>query len=329
VGNPILKGRIKKLITSSKALMKGLNILVGDMPRVFVWHRFTAPGALIAGRMSADIFAWQLDQIEKDFQVLSLGEILGHYSEHGKWPKRAVVLTIDDGYRDFYQWAYPELKKRKMKATLFATVNFVEGKIWLWPDRLQWVIENTAKAEVALAFRDELRTLFLRYPNDKAVVWKSCSDHCIALTDDRKEMFIRTVEKALDVSCPATPTEEYRAVTWDELREMSENGIEIGSHTMNHPILSKINQSRLVDEIEVSKKVLDEKLNTKVVSFCYPNGRFPDINDEVVRIVRDSGYLGAVMCTNFLEWQMYKIPRMGVSCDREDFIWKLHGGESL
>jgi peptidoglycan/xylan/chitin deacetylase (PgdA/CDA1 family) len=325
----MLKKRIIKIITSSGILLKVLNMVASDMPRVFVWHRFAAPMENRNGRVSADLFGWQLDRIRQDFQVLSLGGMLDYYNRHGKWPKRCVVLTIDDGYHDFYQWAYPELKKRCMKATFFATVNFVEGKIWLWPDRVRWALDTTLMSEVTLMFHDEMRRFPLNGLHDKDIFWKSCSDHCITLSDDKKEMFIRSMEEALQVSCPDIPTEEYRAVTWDELRELNEDGIEIGSHTMNHPILSKINQSRLVDEIEVSKKVLEENLNTKITSFCYPNGRFPDISDEVVRTVRDSGYLGAVMCIYSLEWQIYKIPRMGVSSDRENFLWKLYGAEKL
>jgi peptidoglycan/xylan/chitin deacetylase (PgdA/CDA1 family) len=132
----MLKKRTKKIITNSEILLKLLKMLTGDMPRVFVWHRFAAPMENKYGHVSADVFGWQLDQIRQDFQVLSLGEMLDYYNQHGKWPKRCVVLTIDDGYRDFCQWAYPELRKRGMKATFFVTVNFVEGKIWLWPDRL-------------------------------------------------------------------------------------------------------------------------------------------------------------------------------------------------
>ena len=325
----MLKKKIKKLITGSGLLLNVLNRLGDDAPRVFVWHRFSAPHVIKNAQVSADDFGWQLDQIQKGFQVLSLGETLLYYHKHRQWPKRCVVLTVDDGYSDFYLWAYPELKKRGLPATFFATVNFVEGKIWLWPDRLQWALDNSAVKEVSLQLQGALRHFFLNELHEKAVVWKTCSDHCIALADDDKRAFIRSVEQALQVSCPEKPTEEYGAVTWEELREMSRNGIEIGSHTMNHPILSRINPPSLVEEVVTSKKILAEKLECEITTFCYPNSSPGDITEEVIETVQKAGYLGAVFGVDLATWKPYTIPRMGVNSDRTDFLWKLYGGESL
>lgn len=320
---------IKKMITRSDLLLKGLDLLTDHMPRVFVWHRFTPPGLQVGGRVSADEFAWQLDQIVRQFRVLSLGDMLDYHGKHGKWPHRAAVMTIDDGYRDFYQWAYPELKKRGMSATFFATVNFVEGKIWLWPDRLQWMIEKTTQAEVFLPFLNGPGTFPLHGRSEKAAAWKSCCDYCISLPNDRKEAFIGAVEEALRVTCPAKPTEEYRAVTWDQLREMADNGIEIGSHTMNHPILSRIAAATVVDEACTSKKILEERLARPVGSFCYPNSGPGDITEDVVAAVQGAGYTGAVFGTDLKLWTPFRIPRMGVDLSRTGFLWKLYGGESL
>ena len=329
LGNYRLKKRIKHVITNSRILLRLLRLLSGDMPKVFVWHRFSAPGENIFNRMSADEFGWQLDQINRDFQVLSFGEMLEYFNRHGNWPRRCVVLTIDDGYRDFYRWAFPELKKRGMKATYFATVNFVEGKIWLWPDRLQWVLDATGLSGVTLKLHDETHIYPLVNQRDKTVVWKTCSDHCITLPDEQKEMFIRSLEEALQVSCPEVPTEEYRAVTWAELREMGNHGIEIGSHTMNHPILSRIGPEILKEEVCGSREILREKLDQEISTFCYPNSAPGDITGDVVEQVRNAGYSGAVFGIDLKTWDPYQVPRMGVSAGRADFLWKLYGGESI
>lgn len=325
----MMKKKIKKLVTSFRPFLKTLNGLAVDMPRVFVWHRFTAPMKEKTGRVAADVFGWQLDRIRKDFQVLTLDKTLQYFLEHHQWPKRSVILTIDDGYRDFYHWAYPELRKRSLQATLFVTVNFVAGKIWLWPDRLQWGLDESAATEVALPFSGELRRFSLKDLHDKAIAWKICSDHCITLADVNKKRFIRSVLGALQVSCPDKPTEEYRAMTWDELQEMDKNGIEIGSHTMNHPILSRIGQEALTEELGTSKKTLEAKLGHGISTFCYPNSGPGDINETVIASVQEAGYSGAVFGTDLKTWHPDKVPRMGVSSDRTDFLWKLYGGELL
>lgn len=80
-------------------------------------------------------------------------------------------------------------------------------------------------------------------------------------------------------------------VTWEQLQEAAAAGTEIGSHTVTHPELHIVSPSRLVSELQESRKVLESKLSLTVHFFCYPVGRH---NDQVVAAVREAGYLGAV-----------------------------------
>ena len=64
--------------------------------------------------------------ISKKYKVITFGECVIHFNKNGVWPKKSAVVTVDDGYRDFYQYAYPELKRLNLPATFFVTVNFVD-----------------------------------------------------------------------------------------------------------------------------------------------------------------------------------------------------------
>lgn len=79
-------------------------------------------------------------------------------------------------------------------------------------------------------------------------------------------------------------------MTLDQLKEISDYGIEIGSHTLSHPDLEKSTSSKASGEISISKANLERDLNIKINSFCYPAGKY---NDEVVNMVKEAGYLYA------------------------------------
>jgi len=324
-----VKRAAKRVITGSRPLLRLLGRFGVDMPRVLVYHRFAPPGVSIPHRVSADVFAWQLDAICRDFRVISLAECVEHFALHSIWPHKAVVLTIDDGYRDMYQWAYPELLKRKLPATFFVTTRFIDGDIWLWPDRLEYALSKSSCRRISIAHGSYHFDFLLQDEQQQAEAWKAFSDHCIGISDSERQSFIANLESLLNVSPPSSPLSEYSASSWDELREMHRNGIEIGSHTTNHPILSKIDPSLLGTEIIASKHVIERQLGDEISSFCYPNSAPGDINDTVVSTVCNAGFSGAVFGTDLSRWEPYRIPRMGVTNDRNDFLWKVYGGELI
>lgn len=324
------KNFVKKVIVGSRALRSTLNLVTGDFPKVLVYHRFAAPGSVVAHRVSGDEFGWQLDQIlGAGFRVATLAECLDFFRREGKWPRRSVIVTVDDGYRDFYQWAYPELKKRGLKATFFVTANFLDGKIWLWPDRLEHAVAQTTRSEATVRLDGGERRLALESEAERWRSFRELIDYCVSCPDRERERVLVEVTAALGVPLPELPPSEFGAVSWDELREMLGHGIEVGSHTMNHPILSRVDGERLQEEVFRSKQLLEQKTGVGISSFCYPNSAPKDITDEVVQAVQRAGYTGAVFGVDLKSWQPYRVPRMGVSHDRTDFLWKLHGGESL
>jgi peptidoglycan/xylan/chitin deacetylase (PgdA/CDA1 family) len=279
--------------------------------------------------MDAETFEWQLQQLLKGWKIITLGEYIKLRRSGEKLPSYLVVLTIDDGYADFYKIAYPRLKKHGLRATFFPTINFVDKKIWLWPDRLRYALDHSPRKQFTIKLADETLHYNLTDTKERDRAWNQIADYCLIINDKRKLALILQIEKDLDIQLPTTPPPEYAAVDWDQLREMSENGIEIGSHTINHPILSRVEEKDLIEELAVSKKILEERLGKKVSSFCYPNSRPADINELVLKHVKKAGYTGAVHGFDPKITDLYRIPRVGVEKDKVDFLWKLCGMENL
>jgi peptidoglycan/xylan/chitin deacetylase (PgdA/CDA1 family) len=279
--------------------------------------------------MCLDNFCYQLDEIKKNFDVLTLGAALNFFNKHGKFPRETVVLTIDDGYDDFYKYAYHELIKRNIGATLFVSVNFIDGKLWLWPDRIEYAINKTKIKNYSFEYFGGKKILTFDSSQNKQYAWSILIDYCTNVNNDERLNFINNFEKILEVNVPIKCDDSYNHVTWEQLVEMQSFGIEIGSHTMNHPILSKVSPGFLDEEINTSRQILTKKLGKPVVSFCYPNSRVNDLNNLVVEKVREAGYLGAVLCQNAPFTDEFRLARLGLTHDKVDFLWKLYGGENI
>ena len=80
-------------------------------------------------------------------------------------------------------------------------------------------------------------------------------------------------------------------MSWSELRMLSEEGHEIGSHSMSHALLPELDDRALRYEIGESRRIIEQNLGIGVFSFCYPNG---DSDGRVVEMVKNAGYTQAV-----------------------------------
>ena len=79
-------------------------------------------------------------------------------------------------------------------------------------------------------------------------------------------------------------------LNWDELREMTENGVTIGCHTHTHPILSRMPLEKAKEEILNSKKLIEEDLGIQAKHFAFPNGREEDFSEELRDYCREIGF---------------------------------------
>ncbi len=79
----------------------------------------------------------------------------------------------------------------------------------------------------------------------------------------------------------------FRLLSWEHLSELSRSGFEIGSHTVSHGDLTRMNAPRLRSELRDSKHMLEDRLGTGVTSIAFPFGRH---NSRVICEAVDAGY---------------------------------------
>jgi peptidoglycan/xylan/chitin deacetylase (PgdA/CDA1 family) len=268
---------------------------------VLTYHRFSDRPA--DGSTSAAAFAEQLSYLRRRYTIVPLSAVERHFSEGAPLPDAAAAITIDDGYRDAYEVAFPILRRYEVPASLFAVTDFVDQNGWLWTDKLPYILPRTAAGRLAIDLGGSKVSVELNGRESRGEAARRINELLKAVPDDAKEQAIRSVQTQAGVELPVQPPPEYSAVTWSELREMSREGVEIGSHTVTHPILSHVDHARLARELRHSRHRLEEMLDRDVRLFCYPNGTYtPEVRNEVDR----AGYRLAVTT------------RCGLNCARTD-----------
>lgn len=326
----MIKHTLKRLIVRSPQLALALSYRVRKFPRIFLYHRFSKNMQPPDGIIESRLFEWQLAVMKRYCKTVSLCDYIREQPQGHDTSPITVIISVDDGYADFYHVAYPLLKKFRVPATFFVTVNFVLHREWLWPDRLRYLLENCMDT---ISFKWNGKSFFLDTSSESARTssWRLLSDYCSFLQNDMKWELLSLLEKAAAVNIPKETISNYEPVTLQQLGELSENGIEIGSHTLSHPILSRLGSRDTHFEIFESKAILESLISSKINTFAYPSGRPADISPIVINQVEKAGYIGAVVTERNYGHIKFKnrftLPRIGVNRDKVDFLWKLFGLE--
>ncbi len=262
--------------------------LTRKQPKILMYHRFSEEKK--GHEVTAATFEQQLRLIKRYFNPVTLASLAQIIQQTGRVPANSVVITVDDGYRDFYEVAYPLLKHYGVPATFFVTTGFVNKDIWLWPDQVLWLLRNRRRSEGMLIVGD--RSFDLREPV-KALWWPLVL-HLLTVENHLRLTAIAELEQHSAVVLPAQAPDEFAAVDWAQLREMQDQGIEIGGHTLSHPSLGHMPLVEAQQEIIGSFNALRHHLDDKPRTFCYPNGQPADYSAEIKNAVSQSGFLAAV-----------------------------------
>jgi len=166
------------------------------------------------------IFAQQMAYLKKrNYQALKLSELIDFLESKTRIPKKAFVLTFDDGYEDNYFNAWPIFKKYNFPATIFLAAGLAGGKI-----------NNVSNIPL-------------------------------------------------------------KALNWQEIEEMHWSGlIDFEPHTVSHQRFERLNLNQIEQEIIISKKMIEERLNKKCHFFAYPRGWY---NEKIIGILKKQGFRAA------------------------------------
>jgi peptidoglycan/xylan/chitin deacetylase (PgdA/CDA1 family) len=248
---------------------------------ILIYHRVhSTPDPMFPGEVDAARFDWQMALLRKHCHPMPLAAGVEGLRQ-GSIPPRAVAVTFDDGYADNATVALPILQKHGIAATFFIAAGFLNGGR-MWNDSVIEAVRRatgdtldtgpiglgrlplTGTGQRGAAASTILSAIKHRPPEQRvALVTDLCASVRAVLPDDLM-------------------------MTSDQVRVLSAAGMEIGAHTMTHPILRTLSDAAARQEIEQSRTVLEGVIGRPVKAFASPNGRPGDDYTERDRLIVES-----------------------------------------
>lgn len=196
------------------------------------------------------------------YQFTTISEIVNQNDN-----EKLIALTFDDGYEDNFEYAFPSLQKFNATATFFPVVNPCKNNTVLPLDIYYQCVD-----EMILSKNE--RAEFITGETKRNFYWAEPEQQMKILNSLFKEL-------------PQKSRVKYMSAT--QLKQLSDNGFEIGSHGMTHSLLiaDYMNEKKALNELHKSKQWVEKVTDKPVTAYCFPAGRY---NSKMIELAKQVGY---------------------------------------
>ena len=256
---------------------------------VLLYHRVTQLDHDPYGfAVHPDRFAQQCDVLRRRVDVVPLRDANGTRSQ--------VAITFDDGYADNGREACDILAAAGLPATFFITAGRLGQRGEVWWDRLEQIVMGCAPAGGYIDVEIDGRRLWadIRSSTARARALLALYWRLRRLRPAVIESILTQIEVRLGIQ--TVERETHRWMNGEELRALSATtGVDVGAHTLTHPLLAALPTNEQRNEIDGSRDQLERLLATRVTLFSYPFGGHDAFDPVTTQLVRESGY--TLACT--------------------------------
>jgi peptidoglycan/xylan/chitin deacetylase (PgdA/CDA1 family) len=287
-----MKGKrflLAKVLYRSR-LLGALRRAAGSRLIVFNYHRIRSDAADFSTPFDDDVYGPSAAQFEQHLQwlrrntnVLSESALID-LVKNGRPPAQpSAVVTFDDGYRDNYTLAYPILKRLGVPAIFFIPTHQVMTRQLDWWDIVAYLIKKTRQPVLRCAGE----AIPVANVNQAIRIFQ----HKIQRQspEQTKDLLARLAQECA-VPLPDPGIQDGEIMTWQQIGEMSCNGMAIGSHTHSHPVLATVSAAVQREEMTASKAILERQLGGKVRSLAYPIGNYQHFTAESQALAAQCGF---------------------------------------
>lgn len=267
---------------------------VGRRPGLVVlsYHRIGDPAASPFYRpifsATQDDFRSQVALLCGRFRLIGLDEALSIAASGFRLDYPTALITFDDGYRDSAELALPVLGALGVPAAFFIPSGFPGAARLPWWDHVAYVLNRTRRPNLALDLPEPLTIQIDPIDRADAIVEVVAA----FLRSDRADdpLLAEHLEQRAEVDVSAENPGQDLFMTWDQVRQLADAGMSIGSHSHSHPNLAKLSEGEQRAELVHSRQTLERELGREVVTLAYPYGVADAVSDLTRRLAGEAGY---------------------------------------
>ncbi len=276
---------------------------------VLTYHRIAVPGNVsnpyYAPVISAtpDAFEAQIRFLSTRFHILGLEALLNIAADKGMSAKISpnagkpmALVTFDDGYRDNCEMALPILHKLGVPATFFIPTGILDAARLPWWDHVACVLKRTRVPRLSLE----------RWPGDvdpivinlgpalggqqRSTAITTVVRSFLDSTIEDEPWFLAQLDEQAEVPIDSTTLGRELFMGLDQLRQLTDAGMSVGSHGQSHRALAGLPDATQRYELTESKQFLEGSLGLEIKALAYPFGWEGTFTARTIQLAVEAGY---------------------------------------
>jgi len=279
--------------------------------RIFLFHRVSPTKDALWQPMNPHLFERIIIYCKQNYFVTTIEELALNKVDVSKVKEPVVCIGFDDGYKDNIEYAAPILKKNDCPASFYIVTDCTTKNIPTWTFILDYAFNQTKRKNIVLDFDflpEHFRKQVWNNEEEKLRYASAIKPYLKTQKYTEWKLIYEAVCSALnDVTIP-----EKMMMNWDDIRQLYSDGFQIGSHSVTHPLLGKIEENSMLKyELEGSAKKIETEIGQFPITISYPIGSY---NSDVMQAAQEVGYqVGLAVNQTFYETKkdsIFAIPRV-------------------
>ena len=270
------------LLFSSEIIQKFLLSKGNSSFRIIYFHMVTPHNSpyYFSSGISPVEFKRIIKYLSRYYNVISLSEAI-EMIENGISLKNCLSITSDDGFVENYEYVAPILLDFKLTATFFLIDECIDNKNLMWRNKLIYIQNRIGREESKNLIRDfsSLKNITPPKKNENLLSWSYRTWDM-----KKKEILVDSIWELSKMESLSDFLDFYKPyLTSKQILELCNNGFEFGTHSLSHPLFSKLTFEQVEKEIIDSIDSLSEKFGKQIYHFSYPFGprAMTQIEDEL------------------------------------------------
>lgn len=234
---------------------------------------------------TVDRFREMMTTLKETCHPLRIEEFVWIYHNGRRWPRRSVLITFDDGFKNNL-WAAEVLQELGMEATFFIVSGAVGTRFQPWYVRFSELITSRQRE----VFRCSWGEVDFQNQFSRRRWQKQTKEHLLALRPAARDAALDELAAAAGSPQTESLDPDLEFLNAEDLKRLLERGMVLGAHSRTHDNLAACDAGELRSEIIDCRDELAQLTGGPVRYFCYPDGRYSAGALDLVRQNFDAAF---------------------------------------